>query len=97
MSLGIEDGYEVAYASKAFLDGDRTAIERYAAHRHGIHHSVVERIKVMTTMARGQPSPVGAMRKYLLPGLTKFAPVVQQMLKTACGLDHPVLTQGWGG
>ena len=94
MNLGIEDGYEVAYAVRAFLDGDRTAIGRYAEHRHSVHHSVVERIKVMTTMARGQPSPVGAMRKFLLPGITKFAPAVHQMLKTACGLDHPVVTDG---
>jgi 2-polyprenyl-6-methoxyphenol hydroxylase-like FAD-dependent oxidoreductase len=92
MNLGIEDGYEVAYATKAFLDGDLGAIERYAVHRHSVHSSVVERIKVMTTMARGQPSPVGAMRKFLLPGLTKFAPAAHQMLKTACGLDHLVVT-----
>ncbi len=90
MNLGIEDGYEVAYAAKDFLDGDQEAIERYATHRHNIHHNVVERIKVMTTMARGQPSPVGAMRRFLLPGLTKFAPAAHQMLKTACGLDHAV-------
>ena len=93
MNLGIEDGYEVAYAVHAFLDGDSEAIERYAKHRHSVHHTVVERIKVMTTMARGQPGPVGAMRKLLLPGLTKFAPAVHQMLKTACGLDHEVVTQ----
>lgn len=92
MNLGIEDAYVFAeYAAEA-LTGRWDRLEDYGRARHKVHSSVVSRISALTKLARGQPDIVGALRHYLIPGMTKFPPTAHAMLELLTGLDHEVIT-----
>jgi 2-polyprenyl-6-methoxyphenol hydroxylase-like FAD-dependent oxidoreductase len=90
MNLGIEDAWVFAeYAAEA-LHGEWGRVEDFGRLRHGVHHKVISRIKALTELARGQPDLVGALRRYLIPGMTKFPPTAHAMLNLLTGLDHEV-------
>jgi hypothetical protein len=55
-----------------------------------VHQGVVGRIKKLTQLARGQPELVALVRRYLIPGMTRFPPTAHQMMELVTGLDHEV-------
>ena len=90
MNLGIEDAYVFAECALRALGGDVSQIEAYGRQRHEVHTKVVARIKTLTAFARGRPDIVGALRRYLIPGMTKFPPTAHPMVQLLTGLDHEV-------
>jgi len=90
MNLGIEDAYVFAECAVGALAGRPGRLEDYGRMRREIHRRVIWRVKALTELARGRPEMVGALRRYVLPGLTKFPPTAHAMLDLLTGLDHEV-------
>jgi 2-polyprenyl-6-methoxyphenol hydroxylase-like FAD-dependent oxidoreductase len=90
MNLGIEDAYVFAECAVAALDGQSSGLEDFGGLRREVHHKVIGRVRALTELARGQPDLIGALRRYLIPGMTKFPPTAHAMLKLLTGLDHEV-------
>lgn len=93
MNLGIEDAYVFSECAAEMLSGQSHRLEDYGRLRRKVHHSVIEGIKALTEFARGQPNLVGALRDFLIPGMTKFPPTAHAMTKLLTGLDHEVRTR----
>ena len=51
---------------------------------------MVSRIKKLTQLARGRSELIALVRRYLIPGMTKFPPTAHQMMELVTGLDHAV-------
>jgi 2-polyprenyl-6-methoxyphenol hydroxylase-like FAD-dependent oxidoreductase len=94
MNLGIEDAYVFAACAAdeltGGLDGSADRLADYGRVRHAVHEQVVGRIARLTQLARGRPDFVSILRRYLIPGMTTFAPTAQQMRDLVTGLDHEV-------
>jgi 2-polyprenyl-6-methoxyphenol hydroxylase-like FAD-dependent oxidoreductase len=92
MNLGIEDAYVFAACAADALGGNWDRLGDYARLRHPVHREVVSRMDRLTTLARGQPKWVAALRHYLIPGMTRFGPVAHRMRDFIAGLDEPTRT-----
>ncbi|MBV8107884.1 MAG: FAD-dependent monooxygenase [Hyphomicrobiales bacterium] len=90
MNLGIEDAYVFAECAAEALQGQGGRLEDFGRMRRQVHRKVIGRIRALTELARGQPDFVGALRRYLLPGMVKFPPTAHPMLRLLTGLDHEV-------
>ena len=90
MNLGIEDAWVFAECAADALQGKGGRLEDYGRLRREVHRKVIGRVKALTQLARGQPDLVGALRRYLIPGMTKFPPTAHPMLELLTGLDHEV-------
>ena len=89
MNLGIEDAFVFAqHAVDALGSGELARIAEYGALRHTVHKQVVSRIEKLTQLGRGQPDLVGLLRRYLIPGMTRFSPTEHMMMDLVTGLDH---------
>jgi 2-polyprenyl-6-methoxyphenol hydroxylase-like FAD-dependent oxidoreductase len=92
MNLGIEDAYVFAECAAVTLEGQSSGLEEFGRMRRQVHHKVVGRIRTLTELARGRPGVVGALRRYLLPGMVSFPPTAHPMLRLLTGVDHEVRT-----
>jgi 2-polyprenyl-6-methoxyphenol hydroxylase-like FAD-dependent oxidoreductase len=90
MNLGIEDAYVFAECASDALQGRWRRLEDFGRLRREVHHKVIGRIRALTRLARGQPDLVGALRRYLIPGVTKFPPTAAPTIQLLTGLDHEV-------
>jgi 2-polyprenyl-6-methoxyphenol hydroxylase-like FAD-dependent oxidoreductase len=89
MNLGIEDAFVFAqHATDALRSGELARIDEYGALRHTVHQQVVSRIEKLTQLGRGRPDLVGLLRRYLIPGMTRFSPTEHIMMELVTGLDH---------
>ena len=93
MNLGIEDAYVFAECAVEALGGKLERLGDYGRLRRTVHERIISRIKALTELARGQPDLVGALRRYLLPGATKFPPTAHAMIALLTGLDHELSTR----
>jgi 2-polyprenyl-6-methoxyphenol hydroxylase-like FAD-dependent oxidoreductase len=84
MNLGIEDAWTFA---ELFKDGK---LERYGSIRQRIDAKVVKRVKLLTTVARGQSGLTRLARRMIFPLVPKVPFLYQQVVRTASGLDHDV-------
>jgi 2-polyprenyl-6-methoxyphenol hydroxylase-like FAD-dependent oxidoreductase len=92
MNLGIEDAYVFAECTAAALEGRSDGLEDFGRMRREVHQKVIGRIRALTELARGRPGPVGALRRFLLPGMVNFPPTAHPMLRLLTGVDHEVRT-----
>jgi len=90
MNLGIEDAYVFAECAADALQGEWDRLDDFDCLRREVHHKVIGRVKALTELARGQPDLVGALRRYLIPGMTKFPPRAYAMTDLLTGIDHEV-------
>lgn len=74
MNLGIEDAYVFAECAVEALGGQPDRLDDHGRLRKDVHHKVTDRIRTLTELVRGQSDIVGAIRRYLVPGMTKFRP-----------------------
>ena len=88
MNLGIEDAFVFASCAADALTGRWERLGEYERLRHPVQKQVVDRIHALTAFVRGKPDLVGGLRRFLLPGLTKFGPTADLMAHTITGLDH---------
>lgn len=84
MNLGIEDAWTFAELIKT------GKIERYRHVRQAIDKRVVQRVKMLTWMARGQNPVTRFARRAIFPMIPRIPFLYQQMVSTANGLDHPI-------
>lgn len=90
MNLGIEDAWVYAHCASDFLAGQTERLEDHGRLRHAVHKRLVHRIRLLTTLARGQPGVVGMVRDQLIPRLVKFGPSAHAMVAMLTGLDSEV-------
>lgn len=93
MNLGIEDAYVFAACAADALAGRWERLGEYERLRHPVQRQVVARIHAVTAFARGRPDLVGALRRFVIPGLTLFSPAAHLMARTLTGLDHELRTE----
>jgi hypothetical protein len=72
------------------LNGQWQRLEDFHRLRHGVHHAIIRRIRMLTELARGRPRAVGAMRRPLLAAVTRYPPALHAMVALLTGLDHEV-------
>lgn len=83
MNLGIEDAWVFAQMMQ------RGEIDRYATGRRKVDARVVQRVKLLTTVARGQSGFTRLLRRVLFASLPRLSFARRQLIYTATGLDHP--------
>jgi 2-polyprenyl-6-methoxyphenol hydroxylase-like FAD-dependent oxidoreductase len=90
MNLGIEDAFIFAQCAADRFGGRPGRLADYGRLRRPLHKSVVRRMELLTTLARGRPPWVGHLRHVLMPMLVSFGPSTRVMQRFITGLDHPV-------
>ncbi|GAA0902600.1 hypothetical protein GCM10009552_06610 [Rothia nasimurium] len=89
MNLGIEDAAAFSLCLSARPDHVAEALATYNSQRHIVHEAVVERIKAVTTVARGGNAALRGLRRAVLP-IAAHVPLFRRFaLRTVMGLDHP--------
>jgi 2-polyprenyl-6-methoxyphenol hydroxylase-like FAD-dependent oxidoreductase len=90
MNLGIEDAFVFAHCAIDALHGNLKRMADYGVLRHDVHARVVSRVDRLTRLARGQPSIVGLLRRFVMPAITTFGPTCRSMVELVTELDHPI-------
>lgn len=84
MNLGIEDAWVFSQLAK------RGELQRYGWHRKRIDRQVVQRVNLVSRLARGESGIARVLRSLALPVLLRIPPLRNQMIAMVTGLDHPV-------
>jgi 3-(3-hydroxy-phenyl)propionate hydroxylase len=89
MNLGIEDAYVFAHIAKEVLGGAPERLQDYGRLRHAVDKDVVQRIEVISRMARGEG--LWNVVREVAPHLAGSLPPLRRLMEeTVTGLDHPV-------
>jgi 2-polyprenyl-6-methoxyphenol hydroxylase-like FAD-dependent oxidoreductase len=84
MNLGIED----AWCFDALMACGR--VKEYGRIRHGIDHSVVKRVRMMTHVVSGETAITRFLRRHLVPRVIGSPALFGKLNKSLTGLDHPL-------
>ncbi|MBN8529868.1 MAG: FAD-dependent monooxygenase [Caulobacterales bacterium] len=90
MNLGIEDAFVFAACAADFLDGGSGRLDDYDRLRQPVDAAVVRDVRALTRAIRAT-SPISDLaRRALIPVVTRLPVLMNRVLKTGMGLDHPV-------
>lgn len=84
MNLGLEDAWAFSELVK------RGQMKRYATLRQRVDEHVVNRVKILSRMMRGESVPARMARSVAIHILIKLAPFYRRMATVLTGLDHPL-------
>lgn len=90
MNLGVEDAYVFAACAADFLAGEPGRLEDYGRLRHAVDGKVVRAVRALTGAVRDTSPTADLVRRMLIPVVTRLPFVMNRVLKTGMGLDHPV-------
>lgn len=90
MNLGMEDAFVFAACAADFLNGEPGRLEDYGRLRHAVDSAVVRNVRALTGAVRTASPASDLARRMLIPVVTRLPFVMNRVLKTGMGLDHPV-------
>ncbi|HEV2082833.1 MAG TPA: NAD(P)/FAD-dependent oxidoreductase [Brevundimonas sp.] len=90
MNLGVEDAFVFAACAADFLNGETGRLADYGRLRREDDGAVVRRVKAATDALRRSGPLADAVRGLLIPFAARIPAVVDQIVRTGMGLDHPV-------
>lgn len=90
MNLGIEDAFVFAACAADFLNGQPGRLDDYGRLRHAVDGKVVRDVRALTGAVRNTSATADWVRRLLIPVVTRLPFVMNRVLKTGMGLDHPV-------
>lgn len=90
MNLGIEDAFVFAACAVDFLAGEPGRLDDYGRLRHAVDSKVVRDVRALTGAVRNTSAAADLARRMLIPLVTRLPFVMNRVLKTGMGLDHPV-------
>ncbi len=90
MNLGIEDAFVFAACATDFLNGDPGRLEDYDRLRQAVDATVVHDIRALTGVVRNTSAAADLARRLLIPAVAHLPWLMNRVLQTGMGLDHPV-------
>ena len=89
MNLGIEDAFVFSACAADFIQGHADRLEDYGRLRRSVDAQVVRAVRALTNIARDTSVPADLTRWGLLPLAARLPFLVNRVLRTGMGLDHP--------
>ena len=90
MNLGIEDAFVFAACAADFLNGEPGRLDDYGRLRRAVDAKVVHDVRALTGVVRSTSPASDLARRLLIPVVTRLPGLMNRVLKTGMGLDHPV-------